>query len=112
MHTEQSGPQCAAESLCSTWAAMPMGVRLKKMLWSRQAASQAALLDLRERRLLSVSSVGTTRWMKVATSEQRPSGLVSDFLSCSASSTSPCAAHNRLPLKRLSLSTHFMFFYC
>ena len=70
--------------------AIPMGVRLKKMRWSFQAASQAALLHLRLRRLLIVSSVGTTLWMKVATRLLRPSPLVSTLPSLSASSTSPC----------------------
>lgn len=73
-----------------TCTAMPTWLRLKKMFWSRQAASQAALLERRERRLLMVSRAGTTRWMKVATSAHRPSGRVSSCVSFSASKTSPC----------------------
>ena len=79
-----------------TWVAIPIGVRLKKMRWSFQAASQAALLDLRLRRLLIVSSVGTTLWMKVATKLLRPSPLVSTLPSLSASSTSPCTHGGRV----------------
>ena len=36
---------------------MPMRVRLNKILWSCQAASQAALLDLRKRMLLIAKSI-------------------------------------------------------
>ena len=58
---------------CLTWTAIPTCVLCRKMLLSRQVASQELLLLRELRRVLTVSCRGTTLWMKAASSLDCPS---------------------------------------